>query len=67
MDKDVVELSKLVTEQAIDDNLNRVKNPDDFAKFVFSEIEKRGKMDLNTLMKELDLVIGKYKKGEKVE
>lgn len=64
MDKDVVELNKLITEQAVDDNLCSVKNPDEFAKFVFAEIEKRGKMDLNTLMKELDFVIDKYKKGE---
>ena len=58
------ELRNLITEQAIDDNLCRVKNPDDFAHYVFAEIEKRGKMDLNTLMKELDFVIGRYKKGE---
>lgn len=58
------ELRNLITEQAIDQESNSVKNPDEFAKFVFSEIEKRGKMDLNTLMKELDFVIGRYKKGE---
>lgn len=51
-------------EQAVDQKSNSVDNPEDFARFVFAEIEKRGKMNLNQLMKELDLVIDGYKKGE---
>lgn len=67
MDKSVFELNQLVTEQAVDDNLCSVANPDAFAKYVFDNIEKKGKMNLNQLMKELDSVICEYKKGEKVD
>lgn len=61
------ELRNLITEQAIDQKSNGVNDPDDFARFVFAEIEKRGKMNLNQLMKELDSVICEYKKGGKVD
>mgnify|MGYP001054251712 CR=1 FL=1 len=54
-------------EQAVDEKSNGVDNPEYFAKYVFAEIEKRGKMNLNQLMKELDLVIDEYEKGVEVE
>lgn len=62
---DNIELNKLVTEQAVDDNLCSVKNPDEFAKFVFDRVASCGNINTQTLMVSLDKIIKEYREKEK--